>query len=584
MPAPAELKAKIEGRTVKEEGQQLTDWTRAVELFPPVMFPWEVFPLCVADSLKQLARACASSTASLPGAAFCLLASALGRSVSVSPKRGWAEPLIFWHADIRPSGAGKTPAARELANVLHLAQAREEARFKGEMDEWRRLPKKEKDQRDLPTRARGYFATDLTLEGLRDDLADHPTGGIVVIQDELSGFITAQNQYKSKGNDREAWLSLWDGKAARIVRKDRSTYLSGGRVSLFGGIQPRVFQRVFAKDEDGIYLVDGTIFRFLLTCEGYSFHELTREAWQDDDRQVWEHLLTRALAWAWDHLEDSAIRQILNPGAQACFLDWRNEREGLLAELPEQLRGFLPKAYSYALRLAGVLHCLHRFDGGDEPDNILTLTDIQRGIRAVEFYIAQTIEALQVLEDSTRQTDAQDERTLHLARTLDFLRGEVDSGRLAVGYVHARFNAGIPPQQEFKTSKAMGSFLRSVGLTISNSLHDANGISRARCLLWDEKINSFLDTRLERLGSLETVIHQESAGRDVENATSRKSRLSPKDNGRGETFETLKNQRLGLESLAVTHPVDVRDVRDVVPGEGKFSTSTLAVTEVEEYI
>ena len=50
--------------------------------------------------------------------------------------------------------------------------------------------------------------SDLTLEGLRDDLVNSPHGGLVVIQDEISAFISGQNQYKSKGTDREAWLAL----------------------------------------------------------------------------------------------------------------------------------------------------------------------------------------------------------------------------------------------------------------------------------------------------------------------------------------------------------------------------------------
>ena len=565
---------------------QPTDWSRAIELFPSVPFPWGIFPEKVAASFQQLARACASSASSLPGASCCLLGSALGRAVSVSPKVGWAEPLIFWHADVRPSGAGKTPAARELANVLHQAQAREEARWKAERDDWQKLPPKERQQHDPPTRARGHFATDLTLEGLRDDLADHPTGGTVIIQDELSGFITAQNQYKAKGNDREAWLSLWDGKPARVVRKDRSVFLSGARVSVFGGIQPGVFQRVFSKDEEGIYLVDGTVFRFLLTCEGHSFHELTAEEWQDDNRAGWNSILERALHWAGGQVnrDPPTLRQLLNGSAQQAFLDWRNEREGSIHDLPEQLRGFLPKAYSYALRLAGVIHCLHRFHEGVEPDTILTLTDIQRGIRAVEFYLGQTVGALQVLEDSTHQPDTQDERVLRLALVLDSLRGETDSGRLAVGFIYERFNRDIPEQQKFKTFKAMGAFLRSVGLTITDSLHDANGKSRARCLLWDEKTNSFLESSLERLGSLKSIVQQEFAGRDIENTTSRKSRLNPDDNGRGETSETLKNQRLGSESLAGTHSGDFRDFRDVIPDKEKISSSTPGVTEEEEFI
>ncbi len=570
----------------KEDEQELTDWSRAIELFPPVMFPWDVFPEKVAASFQQLARACASSAFSLPGAAFCLLASALGRAVSVSPKEGWSEPFIFWHADIRPSGAGKTPAARELAQVFHQAQAREEARWKAEKDEWQKLPPKERHQHDPPTRARGYFATDLTLEGLRDDLTDHPTGGTVIIQDELSGFITAQNQYKAKGNDRESWLMLWDGKPARVVRKDRSVFLSGARVSVFGGIQPGVFQRVFSKDEEGIFLVDGTIFRFLLTCEGHSFHELTAEAWQDANRAVWNHIIESAQHWADEQVtrDPPTLRQLLNVDAQQAFLDWRNEREGLIHDLPEQFRGFLPKAYSYALRLAGVIHCLHRFHAGDAPDTILTIDDIQRGIRAVEFYLGQTVGALQVLEDSTHQPDAQDKRTLHLARVLDSLRGEVDSGRLAVGFIHERFNAGAEQYQRFRTPHAFGAFIRSCGLNIADSLHDANGRSRVRCLLWDEKINLFLEISLGSLGSLESVIRQEFAGRDIENAKSRKSRSNGEANTDSETSETCKNQSLGLQTSMNKGPRDIRDIRDIVSSKEKNSTSTSGVTEVEEFI
>ncbi len=564
----------------------LTDWTRAIELFPPVMFPWDAFPEKVAASFQQLARACASSAFSLPGAAFCLLASALGRAVSVSPKEGWSEPFIFWHADIRPSGAGKTPAARELAQVFHQAQAREEARWKAEKDEWQKLPPKERQQHDPPTRARGFFATDLTLEGLRDDLADHPTGGTVIIQDELSGFITAQNQYKAKGNDREAWLSLWDGKPARVVRKDRSVFLSGARVSVFGGIQPGVFQRVFSKDEEGIFLVDGTIFRFLLTCEGHSFHELTAEAWQDANRAVWNHIIESALHWADEQVkrDPPTLRQLLNIEAQQFFLDWRNEREGLIHDLPEQFRGFLPKAYSYALRLAGVIHCLHRFHEGDEPGSILTLIDIQRGIRAAEFFLGQTVGALQVLEDSAHQPDAQDERALHLARVLDSLRGEVDSGRLAVGYVHERFNIGIPDQQRFKSAKATGAFMRSVGLTMSPGKHDANGKRAAFCLLWDKEIISFLETRLQSLQSLQTIDGQGSTNADIENTKSAMSASSIPHDGKMQTLQTLKKQSLQPETITGEQSTDDADIADFVSGKEKISTSTSGVTEVEEFI
>ncbi len=109
------------------------DWDVAAELFPRTPFPWHVLPPAIAESLQQLARACASSSDHLPGIAGAILASILGRGLSISPKLGWNEPLILWLADNRPSGEGKTPTARMLMEVIHHAQHAEHQRYKNEL-------------------------------------------------------------------------------------------------------------------------------------------------------------------------------------------------------------------------------------------------------------------------------------------------------------------------------------------------------------------------------------------------------------------------------------------------------------------
>ncbi len=278
----------------------------AKSLFPRGPFPWEVLPPAIAMSLKQLARACASSPTSLPGAAVSIFASVIGSTVSVSPKRSWNEPLIFWNCDIRPSGSGKTPAARKLCQVLYEAQSDADKEADLQMEEWLALPKKDKGK--PPARPRGYFITDLTIEGLRMDHSGH--GGSVCVLDELSAFLSAQNQYKAKGSDRESWLALWDGKSARIVRVGKSLTLSGSRISIFGGVQPGVWRSAFSGEEGGIYLKDGTIYRFLPTFEGEAFYPLTAEAWSDENREVWESLLKTAMKWS-DSTQGAMERKVL---------------------------------------------------------------------------------------------------------------------------------------------------------------------------------------------------------------------------------------------------------------------------------
>jgi hypothetical protein len=473
-----------------------TDWASAKELFPRTPFPWHVLPEDISGSFQQLARSCATSPQPLPGIALCILASTLGRMVDISPKSSWVEPLILWYADVRSSGDGKTPPGNLLAGTIKQAQAKEYERFRQDETAYRVLPRKERERADPPAKPQGYYCTELTLEGLRDDLEGHPHGGLLVIQDELSSFISGQNQYKGgKGSDRESWLKLWDGHPARVVRVGRTVHITGARVSLFGGVQPGVFARAF-KSDDGVYLMDGTVFRFLLTYEPSAYHELTPESWSDTAREFWETILHRAMRWTAGRVEEhgQSLTMLLDSEAQSLFLCWRNSLEQHKGNVPESFRGFFPKGYSYALRLAGLLHCMERFHQREEPYPILSRDDIIKGIETVEFYLRQTVSAMQLLEsESSDFTPGHTgPQVAHLAETLGSLRKDVDSGWLAVGYVQERFNAGLPDEQKIKTPRAMGVFLRSLGLTIPAGLHDWNKRRRLSCMAWDMKTDSFI--------------------------------------------------------------------------------------------
>ncbi|MCX5887981.1 MAG: DUF3987 domain-containing protein, partial [Deltaproteobacteria bacterium] len=353
------------GRTIRgavplqQDERQKTAWEFATQLFPRIPFPWEVLPGDIADSLQQLGRACATSPYALPGAAFCMVGSIMGRTRAVSPKESWDAPLIIWHMDIRGSGEGKTPPVRLMARPIHEAQEEEEKRHEKELEAYSQLSKKEREKQQPPAPPRGFFVSDLTLEGLREDIVRSPHGGIVVIQDEISAFLSSQNQYKSKGTDREAWLALHDGYPARVKRVGRSFYITGARVSIFGGVQPKVFKTFFA-GEEGLYLEDGTLYRFLATCEPSSYYDLTAESWSDRDREKWETVLNRAMDWVDGEIYarggriEKPARMILSSEAQRRFFDWRNLMYAFKDQLPAQMRGFLPKAVEYVLRLTGL--------------------------------------------------------------------------------------------------------------------------------------------------------------------------------------------------------------------------------------
>ncbi|NCC93363.1 MAG: hypothetical protein EOM10_08795, partial [Opitutae bacterium] len=86
-----------------EQAQPVTadDPTRtARERLPRVPYPWQVLPPDIREGLLQLARSCATSPSALPCQALCMVAAAVGRKFSVSPKSSWIEPIIIWAADI----------------------------------------------------------------------------------------------------------------------------------------------------------------------------------------------------------------------------------------------------------------------------------------------------------------------------------------------------------------------------------------------------------------------------------------------------------------------------------------------------
>ncbi len=79
----------------EDDPEEQPEWEFARDTFPRNDFPWDSFPVGIADSIKQLARAHATSVLPLPGTAMAVLSSVIGSTITVSPKAEWQEPLII---------------------------------------------------------------------------------------------------------------------------------------------------------------------------------------------------------------------------------------------------------------------------------------------------------------------------------------------------------------------------------------------------------------------------------------------------------------------------------------------------------
>jgi len=111
------------------------------------------------------------------------------------------------------------------------------------------------DQKPVPPLQ--FIVNDTTTEKLGEILSRQDRG-VLVEQDELSGWIGALDRYRGGGRggasaDRAFWLKAYDGGSRRIDRIGRgSTFVENLSVSMLGGIQPKRLKELGNLQSDGL--------------------------------------------------------------------------------------------------------------------------------------------------------------------------------------------------------------------------------------------------------------------------------------------------------------------------------------------
>jgi hypothetical protein len=187
--------------------------------FPALPFPVEVLPQPLARFVQKVADAlpCPHDFVGVP--MLALLGCAIGTSRVLRVKPGWLEGPRLFVAVVADTGTKKSPALRFVAQPFYERQQTllqhylnaphlEPQGCAGAADPLPGHPwGPEAGQRPWMMPASDgssppqLFTTDTTLEALIVLLARNPRG-IAVIQDELSGWTRAMDQYCRRGADR----------------------------------------------------------------------------------------------------------------------------------------------------------------------------------------------------------------------------------------------------------------------------------------------------------------------------------------------------------------------------------------------
>jgi hypothetical protein len=335
-----------------------------------VPFPVDALPGSCRRLVTEAAAAleCPPDLVALP--MLATLGSAIGDARWVQLKESWKERANIYAAVIANPGAKKTPAAGVATEPAERKQIEMRNEYRKKYREYERsMLEYDKDKRECrksgtadplppspPVMERTYV-DDTTVEALVPVLRDNPRG-VVVIKDELTGWIKAMDQYKAggKGADRQFYLSGWSRKSYVNDRKGEAeaVILPHPFMSVVGSIQPDVLHELSDGREDGM------LDRFLFAdpapvASRWTDEEISTQA-REGYARLYEGIRSLSLGLD-DHGDPMPAMVHFSPDAKAAL---RDEINGIRSEMeipgfPERLQWVWSKIEAYVARLSLII-------------------------------------------------------------------------------------------------------------------------------------------------------------------------------------------------------------------------------------
>ena len=191
---------------------------------------------------------------------------------------GWGEPPHLWVCAVGDSGSSKSPGADALLrDVLPEIERRMLGDFPDQLRDWQALSAgyeaaqeawrqevkaavKKGTPPPLPPRgappaepqAPRLRQSDVTVEKVASLLASAAPKGLLIVRDELAGWLTGMNAYNDSG--RSFWVEAYGGRPYRVERQKNPEPIHIPRlvVAVTGGTQPEKLAEMFKDSDDGL--------------------------------------------------------------------------------------------------------------------------------------------------------------------------------------------------------------------------------------------------------------------------------------------------------------------------------------------
>ena len=398
--------------------------TPSKPLVPPT--PWQPFPVsCLPEPVQTLvcraSEAIKCDPAYVATAMLPALAGAIGTSRQIQLKRGWIEPSVLWGVVCGDSGSMKSPAVDIATNHIRDRQAKsvevhrqliesyekDLAEYKLLYDDWKRSGRKKGEpapgEPEQPICER-ICCSDVTVEGLAVLLADAPRG-LLLIRDEIAGWLASHDQYKSgRGADTAHWLTIHGARDLVVDRKtgDRKTlFVRRASVSIVGGIQPRTLARSLGQE----HFENGLAARLLLAMP-----PRRPKVWSEAEI---DESLDQSVAQMFDRLlelqhtiDGDPITLGLSSGGKQAWVKFYDEHADRMLDASGSHAAVLSKLEGGAARIALILHIVRQVTGDRTATEAVDEHSISSGVAIARWYAREAERIYAVLSETDEQREA----------------------------------------------------------------------------------------------------------------------------------------------------------------------------------
>lgn len=385
--AATEGEGEQKSAVVEMAGQPAFDpWERYVV----PAFPMETLPPHFRRYVDYLSTTTGGDPAACAMSALAACSGSLSQEFTLKMMRSgdWYVRPRLWVVLVGDPSSKKSPVMSSCIKPIRSWEGVGVAAYQKDLARWKEDKERQKEDPE-PTRPTRYLLNESTPEKLGEILSRQDRG-LMVEQDELSGWIGAMDKYgggKGSAADRGFWLGAYNGGPRTVDRLSRGeTFIQNLCVAFVGGVQPDRLKEL------GNLASDGLLQRFLPVMMKKAAR--AREVEDDRPKKDYEVLIHELLRLKGHNLlmDEGALK------ASAEFQDYIYDLEHMDG-LGKAFCGFAGKLSGVHGSLSLVLHMIEDPDNaGIEPVSERVVRNAERILK--EFCIPHALELYRTTGDN----------------------------------------------------------------------------------------------------------------------------------------------------------------------------------------